>query len=266
MSASASNDVRNGIVALLRAFVRRLLPQRFLKARGRAAEKRLHRKYENLPVDRVFAEIYGNKDWGAGEGAYYSGSGSHDVAIVAPYVDAVRILLSRLPEKPVVVDLGSGDFNVGGKFVDLARHYFACDIVAELQEHNRRHFPFPNVEFLRLNAIDDNLPDGDVIFIRQVLQHLPNKDIRKILDKCCKYDRWVVTEHLPSGADFVPNVDIAAGCGFRPLFNSGVVLTAPPFSVAGYSSRVLCEVSEYGGVIRTILFERNARAKAEAGH
>lgn len=243
----------------LRTIIRRLLPRRLLDARARAAEKRLHRKYQDLPVDRVFAEVYSNNDWGKGESAYYSGTGSHDPAIVGPYVGAVRSLLSSLPEAPVVVDLGSGDFNVGRHFVDLVRHCYACDIVADLQEHNRRHFRFPNVEFLRVNAIEDALPDGSVIFVRQVLQHLSNEQIQIVVDKCRKYERWIVTEHLPADTDFAPNIDMSAGCGIRPLFNSGVVLTAPPFNVSGYSTRVLCEVPEFGGIIRTILFERNDR-------
>ena len=30
----------------------------------------------------------------------------------------------------------------------------------------------------------------------------------------------------------------------------------PPFNVNGYATRILCEVPESGGVIRTTLFER----------
>ncbi len=259
MTATQPRFQYGRIMSSLRTVVRRFLPKWLRDARIRADERRLHRKYRNLPVDRVFAEVYSNSDWGKGDGTFYSGTGSHDPAIVGPYVGAVRSLLSSLPNAPVVVDLGSGDFNIGRHFVDQVRHYYACDIVDELQEYNRQHFAFQNVEFLRLNAIEDALPDGNVVFIRQVLQHLSNKHIQIVVEKCRKFDRWIVTEHLPAGADFTPNVDISAGCGIRPLFNSGVVLTAPPFNVSGYASRVLCEVPESGGVIRTVLFERSDR-------
>jgi len=244
-------------MTLLRLIVRWILPKRLLEMRARVVETRQHRRYQNLPMEQVFSEIYLNKEWGNDKSTYYSGSGSHDPTIVTPYIKAVHTLLASFPDKPILVDLGSGDFNVGRNFVEFAKHYYACDIVVELQEHNRKHFDFPNVEFLSLNAVDDTLPDGDIIFVRQVFQHLSNVHIQQALEKCQKYQRWVITEHLPSTSDFLPNTDITAGCGIRMLMNSGVVLTAPPFNVTGYATRVLCEVPEYGGVIRTILFERN---------
>lgn len=265
MTTPTSSPKRSQSMALLRSMVRRILPRKLLEMRARAAEARQHRRYSNLSVERVFSEIYQNKEWGGDQGSYYSGTGSHDPAIVTPYVQAVQTLLASFPDKPVLVDLGSGDFNVGRHFVDFAQHYYACDIVAELQEHNRKCFDFPNVEFLSLNAVDDALPDGDIIFVRQVFQHLSNAHIQQVLEKCQKYPRWVITEHLPDTPGFQPNADITAGCGIRMLFNSGVVLTAPPFNVTGYTTRLLCEVPEYGGVIRTLLFERDPLAGGIVG-
>ena len=173
-----------------------------------------------------------------------------------PHINALKTFLLSLKEKPILVDVGSGDFNVGMKFPEIVKFYHACDIVSDLQEHNRKKFKFSNVKFHCLNAIDDVLPEGDVIVIRQVLQHLSNEQILKVIDKCYSFDKWIITDHLPSNSDFIPNLDISAGSGIRILFNSGVVLSEPPFSVTGYSSRILCEVSEYGGVIRTTLYER----------
>lgn len=238
----------------LRRIVRALRPW---KARARAA----HLKRGHQPVERIFAEIYRDNEWGGGKGAYYSGAGSHDSAIIEPYVKAVRALLSSLPGKPAVIDLGSGDFNVGRHFVDFVRHYYACDIVPDLQEYNRQHFVFSNVEFLCVNAVENELPAGDVVCIRQVLQHLSNAQIQQVIDRCQKYGRWIVSEHLADASGFIPNVDISAGCGTRVLFKSGVVLTAPPFNVTGYSTRTLCEVYGYGGVIRTTLFERQPESQ-----
>ena len=130
-----------------------------------------------------------------------------------------------------------------------------CVWKPELQAHNRGHFKFSNVDFLCLNIVEDDLPDGDVIFLRQVLQHLSNQHIQKVLDKCRKYSFWVVTEHLPADKNFKPNADINAGCGIRLLFNSGVDLMKPPFNVDAPIVRVLCEVPADNGVIRTTLFE-----------
>lgn len=255
MKAPPSNG--SYLLAALRKLVRALLPRRLLELRAKAAEVRRHQQYQNLPIDKVFARIYQGREWGGDDG-FFSGSGSHDPAIVGPYVEAVRDVLGRFKVRPVVVDVGSGDFNVGKNFVDLAARYYACDIVATLQEFNRQKYAFNNVDFLCVNAVDDELPPGDLIIIRQVLQHLSNCQIQKIVEKCHQFPSWVITEHLPANTSFVPNCDIDAGCGIRVLFDSGVDLLAPPFSVRGYSHRILCEVPEHGGVIRTTLFERQA--------
>ena len=258
MTTPAQSSGRIRVMALLRSIARAVLPKSILDMRARAAEARQHRKYSSMPVAQVFSEIYSNKEWGGEKGSFYSGTGSHDPSIVTPYVQVVRDILSSFTDKPVLIDLGSGDFNVGRQFADLAGHYYACDIVPELQVYNRTIFDFPNVEFLVVNAVEDSLPDGDIIFVRQVFQHLSNADVQQVLAKMMKYPRWVITEHLPGTSGFQPNADITAGCGIRVLFNSGLVLTEPPFSVSGYSTRVLCEVPEQGGVIRTILFERHS--------
>jgi hypothetical protein len=38
-------------------------------------------------------------------------------------------------------------------------------------------------------------------------------------------------------------------------FGSGLVLTEPPFSLKSKSDDILCEVREFSGIIRTIVFE-----------
>jgi hypothetical protein len=241
----------------MRKTLKKFIPQWLLAAGANALERQRHRIYSKLPVEQVFAKIYADKEWGGeGEAGFYSGAGSHDPAIVAPYVRAVTEYLRALPSPPTIVDLGCGDFNVGKHFVDFAREYHACDIVPELQEHNRRRYPRQTLHFPCVNIVDDALPDGDIVFIRQVFQHLGNAQIAKALEKCKKYDAWIVTEHLPGGDSFHPNIDISAGCGIRGLVKSGVVLTEPPFSLRGYDSRLLCEIPYHGDVIRTTLFAR----------
>ncbi len=241
----------------MKSFLRRMLPKRWLALRANAEERHRHKKYRGLSAAQVFSRIYADQEWGSKvDAGFYSGRGSHDPDIVAPYLQAVRDYLLRLQDKPVIVDLGCGDFNVGKHFVELAKKYYACDIVPELQEQNRKIFSDKNLQFLCANIIEEPLPDGDVVFIRQVLQHLSNAQISEIIRKCAKYDAWIVTEHLPSGESFLPNIDISAGSGIRLLQKSGVVLTAPPFNMNGYRTTVLCQIPFGNDVIRTTLFER----------
>src|SRR5262249_7408145 len=119
---------------------------------------------------------------------------------------------------------------------------------------NRRKYP--EVDFRVLDAVSDDLPSGDVALIRQVFQHLSNQQVSNILPKLCQYKYAVVTEHVPGSVNFIPNLDKATGADHRVNFGSGLVLTEPPFNLRAERIKVLCEVIEFGGLIRTTLFER----------
>ena len=205
-----------------------------------------------LPSE-IFTTVYRKKLWGGrfSFGAY-SGSGSRNPSVVAPYVEASRKFLLDL-RHPSVVDLGCGDFYVGSQLIDCCAQYVACDVVGFVIAQNRRKYPA--VEFRVLDAVTDDLPSGDVVLIRQVLQHLSNQQVSKILSKLNQYRYAIITEHIPGFADFVPNLDKIAGADHRVKFGSGLVLTEPPFNLKAKRTQVLCEVSEFGGLIRTILFE-----------
>ena len=94
-----------------------------------------------------------------------------------------------------------------------------------------------------------------MVLIRQVLQHLSNAQVAKILPKLTQYRFAVITEHLPGFGGFKPNIDKETGADHRVSFGSGLVLTDPPFNLTAKSSKILCEVEEFGGIIRTIAFE-----------
>lgn len=206
----------------------------------------------------VFSEIYRHSLWGdaADESRqFYSGPGSHDPLLVNPYVEAVTGFLNRFEQKPDVVDVGCGDFNVGSRYRSFCNNYIACDLVPELIEHNRKKFSHLMVDFRVLDLTLDELPVGEVVFVRQVFQHLSNADINKGVEKIKnKFKHLVLTEHLPSTENFIPNLDKASGADIRIEKNSGVVLTRPPFNLAPKNELVICNVYGYGGIIRTTLY------------
>lgn len=211
---------------------------------------------ESEDPSELFSRVYRSAGWGrAGRQRFFSGPGSHDTAVVNPYVAAVRDFLERLPRPPNVVDLGCGDFNVGSRIRDKCGTYVACDVVEDLIRRNQRAFAAMDVRFLCLDIVDDPLPKGDVAFLRQVLQHLSNAQIERIVFKLGGYRYLVVTEHLPVGPEFKPNADHQAGSGIRVSRNSGVVLTAAPFKLVARDQAELCRVEKYGGVISTVVYE-----------
>jgi SAM-dependent methyltransferase len=211
--------------------------------------KAIHSNSEKAPAE-VFAQIYREKNWGGPQHDFYSGSGSYFPHLIDPYVAAVRAFLSKLPTPPVMVDIGCGDFTAASRIADLAHHYHACDVVPELIERNRRMFSGPGLTFHQLDARVDALPDGDVVIVKQVFQHLSNADISAILSKLARYPVWIVSEHVPAGP-FTANWDIETGGYTRMRLNSGVDLAAAPFSITPKTAELLCQVVETGHPIQT---------------
>jgi len=252
--------MRKPLKLLSRRIVKALVPRVVLNIRSRLRLKNEDRPFSSVPPKEIFAKVYAQGLWGGSDikADFYSGCGSHDPSVVDPYVKSIRTFLGKLSTPPVIVDLGCGDFYVGNQICDLAKEYVACDIVEDLIQRNSNRFRKSNLRFVCLDAIDDRLPEGDIVFIRQVLQHLSNEQIAKIVAKITNYTFAVITEHLPRSMNFKANADKPAGPGIRLGIGSGVVLTEAPFSLVAMASTVLCEIEGYGGVIRTSLYQLRA--------
>jgi hypothetical protein len=212
------------------------------------------RKNAHRPAGEVFSEVYSNKLWGAGPEPYWSGEGSRNDAIVAPYLDIVSRRLSEIGRDSVgtTVDLGCGDFVVGSRLVGVGTGFIACDVVPELIESHRIRYQRLPVEFLVVDLTTDPLPAGNTAFLRQVLQHLSNRQISAVLPKLRIYDRVIITEHHPY-PDRVraPNLDKNPGGSTRLKFGSGVYLSEAPFNLPRTSLRLLLEVPIADGVVRS---------------
>ena len=212
--------------------------------------------FSALSLKDVFTKVYQDGLWGRAaqpEQKFFSGSGSRDAA-VKTYIAAVAKFVRTLDHKPDVVDLGCGDFHVGSAVRPLCRRYVACDIVDALVASNAARYEKMDVDFRTLDLTQDELPAGEVVFVRQVLQHLSNADIAHAVCRFpARYHYLVLTEHVPRGR-FTPNLDMPSGPDNRVTINSGVVLTCPPFNMEAVEETTLCEVREWGGVIRTILY------------
>ncbi len=202
-------------------------------------------------------QIYEKKLWGGGEAFdFYSGAGSHQPELLEPYVDAVSSFLNSFETPLTVCDLGCGDFNVGKQLVAHTKKYLGVDIVPKLIDRNQSTFKAYNLEFLCLDIAEDEWPAADCVLLRQVLQHLSNAEVQRIVSKLANYPYVIVTEHLPQGG-FTPNKDILSGQGIRLKVQSGIDLLAPPFNLQVKHSRQLLAVdlNNGKGVIVTTLYE-----------
>jgi hypothetical protein len=208
----------------------------------------------------IFTSVYQNKLWGVAspenESPFYSGPGSSDPQIVDPYVETVKRFFSGFPTKKKAVDLGCGDFRVGSRIVDSFDSYTACDVVPELVHFNRQYWRHLPVEFRVVDLVNDEIPSGDVLILRQVLQHLSNDDISNFIQLIPRgFSYLLLTEHLPSENEFAANRDMASGTDIRLGIGSGVVLTHPPFNLRFKSETTLLSVPQFGGSIVTTLYE-----------
>ena len=208
------------------------------------------------PTKDAMAQIYEDNLWGKSESGFFSGIGSHHPELVNPYIHAVRSFLTSFDSPPVVCDLGCGDFNVGKELVHCTKKYIAVDIVPELIERNRDSFTEENLEFLFLDIASDELPSGDCVILRQVLQHLSNREVQRVVNKLTDYKYVILTEHLPEG-DFTPNKHIISGQGIRLKKQSGIDLLASPFNLEVKEEKQLLSqpAKDSNGLIVTTLYK-----------
>ncbi len=228
----------------MKAWLKRFVPDFVLRAYHRRKRAQEARRNANRSPEEVFSEIYREGVWGGGPEPFYSGSGSSEETIVKPYVAAVKAFLRAYPSgKPAVVDLGCGDFSVGRQIVEDCASYTGVDVVPDLIRHHQETVADPRVKFLHLDIVRDELPPGDVCFVRQVFQHLSNDQISRVLAKLGRYQTVFVTEHYPHDAPgVVPNRDKVHGGGVRLFEQSGVYLDEPPFNVPRSDLELVLEV------------------------
>jgi len=248
--------------ASIKSILRPFIPNSMIKARQRflaQREVKIHDAiFHNKEPKHIFSEIYAKGMWGKVEDSdsFCSGHGSHLPVHVDLYVAAVSEFLRGFPSPLNVVDCGCGDFNVGSQIRQYCSNYVACDIVPDLIARNKILFKNLNVDFRVVNIIEDELPSGDVVIIRQVLQHLSNEHIKQFVNKIRRYRYLILTEYVPGG-EFVPNIDQPTGAFSRLArgIQSGIVLTKEPFLLKAISERTICTTHEQTGLLYTVVYE-----------
>lgn len=217
----------------------------------------LRRRNATRTAEDVFSEIYASGLWGSAE-SFDSGPGSAGEA-ASRYAGYVRDLVRQTGGR-TAVDVGCGDFRVAAQFVGELDSYHGLDVVPELVARNRAVHGRRGVTFSVMDAVSDELPPGDICLIRQVLQHLSNRQIAEILRRCQHYRLVVVTEHWPAPeAAGTPNLDKPHGPDTRLDRGSWVDLTQPPFNLHKVSEalRVPSDPPLYrsGETLRTHLWQ-----------
>jgi hypothetical protein len=216
-------------------------------------------------VETVFSEIYSSGIWGDGE-QFHSGAGSRGAA-AAEYAALVRKVISAEQAKSIV-DIGCGDFRVASQFVEGLDSYLGIDVVEHLTVRNTAAYGRPGIDFATVDASQSELPGADICLVRQVLQHLSNRQISGILQRCGKFPLVLVTEHWPSpDVASTPNRDKPHGPDTRLDQNSYVDIAGAPFRVGSVEEVLRMPVDQPlyhpGETIRTVMWRPSASSATE---
>lgn len=250
----------------MRELIRSLVPPQLRKWYRALKRSRQHARDATRTREAVFTEIYLTHGWGRSDSGngFCSGSGTNDPNVAAAYVSMVTEQADREGFRGLhFVDLGCGDFRIGSQLLPLCSAYIGVDVVKPLVDSNLKQYGSETTRFIQLDIVNESLPNGDVCFLRQVLQHLSNQEVRAVLEKIRKYHWVFITEHYPTDDHGVePNKDKVHGGGIRLYENSAIYLTKPPFSLPEKLLTQVLEVPAPGGgsledkgVLRTFLYK-----------
>jgi hypothetical protein len=165
-----------------------------------------------------FERIYSNNEWlyGSGEGSLPKHTKKY-IAMLGAFLRDHRI--------QTVVDMGCGDWQFS-QFIDWSGiTYQGFDIVSSVIDNNRARFATSDLSFHLYSGNSDELPPGDLLIAKDVVQHWSNSSISAFLPNTRKYKYCLITNCVnPQGRTI--NTDINDG-GFRYLD-----LSLAPFEIA----------------------------------
>ena len=129
-----------------------------------------------------FSRIYDRHTW---HGQSLSGPGS-DAKRTIEFCSLLARFL-RHQNIQSVVDLGCGDWGYSHLIDWGSVKYTGIDVVESVIENNKLQYAKPNISFLCADAAYQDIPAADLLIVKEVLQHLPNKDVLSILEKARSY-------------------------------------------------------------------------------
>jgi SAM-dependent methyltransferase len=164
----------------------------------------------------AFTSIYNERHWGEGSGI---GSAPENVM---PYLQFLQDFLIN-NHVSSVVDIGCGDWQFSRLVEWGGTTYSGFDVVESVVARNTSTFGKPGVSFHLLGGMSE-LPSADLVLVKDVLQHLPLRDVQDYLGHCRRHYKFALITN-----DIYPdqwtNVEIGHGAG------RALRLDLPPFNL-----------------------------------
>jgi hypothetical protein len=186
-----------------------------------------------IDIKTAFSEVYKKKTWGKG-----SGYGSNQFAAVK-YIAMTKKLMRDLGISSIV-EIGCGDFQIMKNVVDGSIQYTGYDVVSDLIQSNNTLHGSKNIEFIDFTDYQE-LKNGDLLIIKDVLQHLPINENLRMLSSIHKYKYVLVTNCIGHRKSTIVNREV------KPGEFTNIDLTANPYSLE------VIEVLRWRAPIRSIL-------------
>jgi len=173
-------------------------------------------------MKKAFEKIYDEDLWQSGQGVG-SGEGSAPDG-TAEYREFLQEFL-RNKQIRSVLDLGCGDWQ-SSRLIDWTGiDYLGLDVVETVIDRNNKHFATEHIKFSLEDISNCRLQPSDLLIVKDVLQHWPNRDILNFLPRIRDFKYCLLINcAFQTG---MQNRDILQG-QFRP-----VDLTKPPFGIGG---------------------------------
>jgi SAM-dependent methyltransferase len=168
-------------------------------------------RYPFMSDSAIFADIYKKKIWHNYGSVSGDGSTSEMTNVL---VEKLSILLKKYKIKSIL-DIPCGDFSWMNNVEMDGIKYIGADIVPELIENNSVKFANrKNCEFRTIDLCSDSLPEVDMIFCRDCLVHLSNKNIFRALENIQKSRaKYIMLTTFP---DHNSNFNMLTGA-WRPI-------------------------------------------------
>ena len=145
-------------------------------------------KINDPEYKKVFSDFYDNYSFG-GSSESRSGGGSTLDATENLRKDIVKLVNEK--DIKSVIDIPCGDFNWMKEVVFRFDTYLGGDIVPKCIKENNERYSNSRIKFIEFDIMNDKIPNGDLLIVRDVIGHFPLEDGKKIvsniLNSNCKY-------------------------------------------------------------------------------
>ncbi|NBB23596.1 hypothetical protein GVM20_00470 [Porphyrobacter sp. SLTP] len=161
-------------------------------------------------IASIFQNIYEKNSWTNGSGP---GSISQLNLELFDFIENLR----KTEDLKSMVDLGCGDFQLFRKFeFNQNFSYIGYDVVSDLIEKNNKTFSSNFMKFCIMPSDLADIPETDLVVIKDVLIHLDNATSKKIINRSIEISKFIIfVNNISKGAtDY--NMDIGIG-EFRPV-------------------------------------------------